>query len=110
MVFVYYIIYSIYEFTKHNWDINHPDILDFSKSSFYRYIKDGIFETEKAKKAINLSEDMYELLVIFGNIYNEILSEENRMTMIRKLESCSYFTTLTNDRIHDIFYTNILTN
>ena len=24
--------------------INHPDILDFSKSSFYRYIKDGIFE------------------------------------------------------------------
>lgn len=75
-----------------------------------KYIKDGIFETEKAKKAINLSEDMYELLVIFGNIYNEILSEENRMTMIRKLESCSYFTTLTNDRIHDIFYTNILTN
>lgn len=75
-----------------------------------KYIKDGIFETEKAKKAINLSEDVYELLVIFGNIYNEILSEENRMTMIRKLESCSYFTTLTNDRIHDIFYTNILTN
>lgn len=75
-----------------------------------KYIKDGIFETEKAKKAINLSEDMYELLVIFGNIYNEILSEENRMTMIRKLESCSYFTTLTNDRIRDIFYTNILTN
>ena len=75
-----------------------------------KYIKDWIFETEKAKKAINLSEDMYELLVIFGNIYNEILSEENRMTMIRKLESCYYFTTLTNDRIHDIFYTNILTN
>ena len=24
--------------------INHPDILDFSKSSFYHYIKDGIFE------------------------------------------------------------------
>lgn len=27
-----------------NYKINHPDILDFSKSSFYRYIKDGIFE------------------------------------------------------------------
>ena len=75
-----------------------------------KYIKDGIFETEKAKKAINLSEDMYELLVIFGNIYNEILSEENRMTMIRKLESCSYFKTKKNNRINDIFYTNILTN
>lgn len=75
-----------------------------------KYIKDGIFEAEKAKKAINLSEDVYELLVIFGNIYNEILSEENRMTMIRKLELCSYYTTLTNDRIRDIFYTNILTN
>ena len=75
-----------------------------------KYIKGGIFEAEKAKKAIILSEDVYELLVIFGNIYNEILSEENRMTMIRKLESCYYFTTLTNDRINDIFYTNILTN
>ena len=27
-----------------NYKINHPDILNFSKSSFYRYIKDGIFE------------------------------------------------------------------
>ena len=30
--------------TTNHLYINHPDILDFSKSSFYRYIKDGIFE------------------------------------------------------------------
>ena len=24
--------------------INHPDILDFSKSTFYRYINNGVFE------------------------------------------------------------------
>lgn len=76
----------------------------------WNILKMEFLKLKKRKKAINLSEDMYELLVIFGNIYNEILSEENRMTMIRKLELCSYYTTLTNDRIRDIFYTNILTN
>ena len=30
--------------TTNHLYINHPDILDFSKSSFYHYIKDGIFE------------------------------------------------------------------
>ena len=30
--------------TWNNYKINHPDILDFSKSTFYRYINDGIFE------------------------------------------------------------------
>ena len=30
--------------TTNHLYINYPDILDFSKSSFYRYIKDGIFE------------------------------------------------------------------
>ena len=30
--------------TTNHLYINHPDILNFSKSSFYRYIKDGIFE------------------------------------------------------------------
>ena len=30
--------------TTNHLYINHSDILDFSKSSFYRYIKDGIFE------------------------------------------------------------------
>ena len=32
------------EQTTNHLYINHPDILDFSKSSFYHYIKDGIFE------------------------------------------------------------------
>ena len=32
------------EQTTNHLYINHPDILDFSKSSFYRYIKDGIFK------------------------------------------------------------------
>lgn len=30
--------------TTNHLYINHPDILDFSKSSFYRYINDGVFE------------------------------------------------------------------
>ena len=30
--------------TTNHLSINHPDILDFSKSSFYRYINDGVFE------------------------------------------------------------------
>lgn len=30
--------------TTNHLYINHPDILDFSKSSFYHYIKDGIFK------------------------------------------------------------------
>ena len=30
--------------TTNHLYINHPDILNFSKSSFYSYIKDGIFE------------------------------------------------------------------
>lgn len=30
--------------TTNHLYINHPDILDFSKSTFYRYINDGIFE------------------------------------------------------------------
>ena len=30
--------------TTNHLYVNHPDILDFSKSSFYRYINDGVFE------------------------------------------------------------------
>ena len=30
--------------TTNHLYINHPDILDFSKSSFYKYINDGVFE------------------------------------------------------------------
>lgn len=30
--------------TTNHLYINHPDILDFSKSTFYRYINDGVFE------------------------------------------------------------------
>ena len=30
--------------TTNHLYINHPDILDFSKSTFYRYINDGVFD------------------------------------------------------------------
>lgn len=53
-----------------------------------KYVKDGVFNTDKAKNDIEATKDLYDLLLKFAHIYTEVLSDNNQMTMLSKLDLC----------------------
>lgn len=76
--------------------INHPDILDFSKPSFYNYVNNGVFEfgpldfprivKYKKRKNSNKRRSRKEREILIGRTYNDFIEHTSKYPDVNIVE------------------------